>query len=575
MKPNTRWGKVVSAVSVSISIGLAGCGVDGPAPSEVTGIEPGGCLHFTDVTNASGVDFKHHNGRMGTFRYPEIMGGGVALFDADGDGHLDLYLVNGNELASEPSLEIANVLYRNRGDGTFVNVTAAAGLGDTGYGQGVCVADVDNDGDQDLYLTNYGPDRFFVNHGDGVFSDRTGPAGLDNPRWGQSCVFLDMDRDGWLDLYVQNYLEYDLADHQEAHTVIDGERVRDYLTPRVYAGAADQMYRNNGDGTFSDVSDESGIALSGGKGMGAASLDYDCDGSPDVFVANDGAANFMFRNRGDATFEEVGLTAGVATSGTGVMESSMGVDVGDMDGDGRFDLIVPVIRREVFSMYLGLEHGFRDASVERGLARSTSNRTGFSPNLFDGDHDGDLDIFVSCGGVQVNRSMTGGDFADRYGEPDLLLINGGAGDFHDGSGAAGAHFETRRVGRGSAMGDLDNDGDLDLVISNLDDDVVVLRNDLGESCDHESHNWLTIGLAGSRSNRDAIGARVEIQTGGKSQVRLIRGGGSYLSASDRRLHFGLGSSDRVDTVTVLWPSGHRQTIESVAANQYIEIIESP
>lgn len=563
-RPNT--------ILMVFAVSAVACGGSPPMDSQ-RAMEPKTCSQFTDITEDSGVDFLHRNGRDGTFRYPEIMGGGVAIFDADEDGWLDIYLVNGNGLANDLTPSATNALFRNQGDGTFKDVTQTSGVGDPGYGQGCCVADFDHDGDQDLYVTNYGPDRFFINNGNATFIDGTEIAGIDNPAWGQTCAFIDADNDGWLDLYVQNYLTYDLADQQEAHVMVNGVQERDYLTPRVFSGAPDILYHNNRDGTFTDISAMTGIDLSGGKGMGAAAFDFDADGDTDLFVANDGMVNFLLANAGDGTFKDVALATGVASSGTGSTESSMGADVGDVDGDGRLDLVVPVIRREVFTLYLNQGKFFRDASTERGLARATAAKSGFSPNLFDADHDGDLDLFVSCGDVRTNPAPSGNRYTDRYGIPDILLVNDGSGHFNDVSDAAGPHFGRSLIGRGSAHGDLDNDGDLDLVISNLDDAAVVLSNTVGDNCSHDNHNWLIIKLQGTTSNRDAIGARIEVDSGGGVQTRLIRGGGSYLSVSDRRAHFGLGSAKQVESVKVYWPSGQTQTLTNIEANQFLTIIE--
>jgi len=524
---------------------------------------------FTDVTEAAGISFHHCNGLTGNYHYPEIMGGGVALFDYDGDGFLDIYFVNGNHLIGEPSPEIRNVLYRNNGDGTFTDVTDKAGVGDTGFGQGCCVADYDADGDPDLYISNYGVNVLYRNNGDGTFTDVAKEAGVDDPLWGQSSTFLDYDRDGRIDLYVQNYLTYSLDIDYEAFIYVGDEKVPDYPSPANFKGAPDHLYRNNGDGTFTDVTEKAGILKPGGKGMGIACFDMDDDGYVDIFVTNDGMENYLFHNKGDGTFEEVGLAAGVAFDGVGIPESSMGVDVGDFNSDGRLDMIVPCTKKQIYTLYENLGTYFADASMETGLTQGTSDRTGFNANFLDYDNDGDLDLFFTTGGVRANELVPAtASYVERYGYYDVLMANNGKGNFKDVSGWAGSHFHRRLIGRGSATGDLDNDGDIDLVISNLNGPAVVLRNDT------PSGHWITVTLIGKGGNRDALGASVRITAGGRTQRAVVHGGVTYLSQIDRRVHFGLGRAKRIEKLEVTWPDGKKVSFENLAPDRFVTIEEA-
>jgi hypothetical protein len=521
---------------------------------------------FVDRAEAAGIAFRHENGATGKCLYLEIMGGGVGLFDADGDGLLDVYLVNGNKILEKPSPAITNRLYRNAGDFTFSDVTAKAAAAGTGYGQGCCAADYDNDGDEDLYVSNFGPNVLYRNRGDGTFEDVTAAAGVGDPGWGQTCTFLDSDSDGWLDLYVQNYLTWSPENQPEAFILLGSRKLPDYPAPANFRGSPSRLFRNRGDGTFADVSEASGIGRIDGKGMGCAAFDVDDDGRTDLFVTNDGIENFFFHNRGNGVFEEAALSWGLAYDGNGIPEGSMGVDVGDCDGDGRLDIIQPCLKRQSFTLYRNEGSFFSDASSSCGLTEGTSWATGFSANFLDHDNDGDLDLFFSNGGVRTSEAAPpDSSYEERYGITDLLFANDGKGRFVDVSAIAGAHFERRLIGRGSAAGDLDNDGDIDLVISNLAGPAVVLRNET------RGGRWITLTLVPREGNRDALGANVWLEAEGATRRAAVHGGVTYLSQCDRRVHFGLGKAEKVDRITIRWPNGERQVLEDLPANRFLTI----
>ena len=531
---------------------------------------PGASPRFVDVTSQSGVAFRHENGYTGQYNYLEIMGAGMGLFDFDGDGFLDLYFVNGNHIGPQASLEIINRLYRNNGDWTFTDVTQSAGVGHSGYGQGCCVGDYDNDGDSDLFVSNFGTNVLFRNNGDGTMVDVTAQAGLTRPGWGQSCSFLDYDRDGWLDLYVQNYLQLDPTKVVEAYVYEGKYRLRDYPSPLVFPGAPDRLYRNRGDGTFQDVTEEAGLLQPNGRGMGIACADLNDDGHIDIFVANDTMENYLFWNRGDGTFEEAGLVAGVAFNRDSVPEASMGVDVGDYDRDDRLDLIVPCYHHQFFTLLRNMGGFFEDYSAASGLAGVTARATGFNANYLDYDNDSDLDLFFTAGGVRINEAAPpDASYNQRYGIPDLLVANDGQGHFVDVSSSAGPYFSEALIGRGAATGDLDNDGDLDIVICNLADRAVLLRNETA------SGHWITLDLVTADGRRNPIGANVRIQAGGQRQRGFIHGGVTYLSQSDRRVHFGLGDAASLDRVEIQWPDGQRQVVEDLSVDRFLEIKQQP
>ncbi len=532
---------------------------------------------FTDVAMEAGITFRHTAGQDTHYMlYPEIMGAGVALFDYDGDGDLDIYFLNGNYLRGrEPDPKITNVLYRNDtepgGRLRFTDVTEEAGVADSGYGQGAEAADFDNDGDQDLYVTNFGVNVYFRNEGNGKF---TRTSLLAHEGWGQCCSAVDYDNDGDLDIYLVNYLTYDPKGEPLGLAMVAGKVINDYRGPQVFKGSPNVMYRNDGDGIFTDVTERVGLYAPEGKGMGLGVADFDNDGDADIFVANDFMENYLFENHG-GKFYERGVAAGVAVSADGNVESSMGVDVADVDNDGLLDIMVPCRCFEIHTLYHNEWPVFTDAPAQCGLDKATKGYTGFSPSFLDYDNDADMDLFISTGRVitleeaVLNGYATPWQFKERYAQVDLLLENDGRGFFRRVPPAkAGLHFLRPTVSRGTAVGDLDNDGDLDIVVNVCEGPAVVLRNNT------KGGNWLTLKLIGTKSNLDAIGARVIARVAGKVQYHYLRGGGSYLSVSDRRIHLGLSSATKVDSIEIIWPSGIKQVLKNVRlVNRFLMIHE--
>ena len=521
---------------------------------------------FTDVTETAGIQFRHNNGKTEHKHIIETMGSGVVFFDYDTDGDADLYFVNGGpvpEATQDPThVKLENVLYRNEGDGHFIDVTETAGVGDTGYGMAASAGDIDNDGDADLYVANFGNDTLYRNNGDGTFTNITEAAGIDNSRWGIAAIYLDFDADGDLDIFVVNYLVYALSMPVTTYKGIVG-----YGHPRSYEGTPDVLYRNNGDGTFTNIAETAGVTNpSEGRGMAAIACDYNNDGFPDIYVANDTNRNFMYHNNGDGTFTDESLFIGVGYDEKGVAEGSMGVDAGDYNGDGWFDLIVA--NSEKATLYKN-EEGlfFIDATADSGLEQPTLPFVGFSPLFLDYDNDGHLDMFCANGHPQdVIDILTD---HETYAQRDQLFRNNGDGSYTDVSETAGSYFTAPLVGRAAAMADYDNDGDTDIVIMNSNQRAVLLRNDSGNL-----KNWVGIKLVGRRSNRDGIGAKVRLVTGDVTQIREVKSGSSYASGSDMRLLFGLGESRHVEKITIVWQSGTTQELEDVSINQYLTIVES-
>ena len=535
---------------------------------------------FTDVTETAGIDFRHIHGGGGENPkryYIETMGSGVAFFDYDRDGFLDIYAVNGQFLTDSATDSVGNALYRNERDGSFVDVTEQAGVGDRGYGMGVAAGDYDNDGYSDLYVTNYGPNVLYRNKGDGSFSDVTEQAGVGDRLWGVGCAFLDYDNDGDLDLYVANYLIYKMADADRILKPylarnVDAPTLMGYPHPDNFEGAPDLLYRNAGDGTFADVTRESGIYNPDGKGMGMACSDYDDDGDTDIFVANDLTENFLYRNAGDGTFTEEGLIAGVAYDRDGRTQSGMGADFGDYDNDGDFDLFMTDYQAETNPLYHNEGGGFFvDRAFAVGLAIPSLPYVSWGNLFFDFDSDGYRDLFVANGHVLDNAELF--DSSSSYHQPNQLFRNAGpntSGRWHfsDVSSQAGPALQMASPSRGVACGDYDNDGDSDLFVLNSNLPATLLRND-----SLHSNHCLMVRTLGVESNRDGIGARVRVVAGDLVQIAEVRSGSSYLSQNDLRLSFGLGSRKRLERIEVLWPSGAMDVVVDQPANRLITIEE--
>ena len=514
-------------------------------------------VSFVDVSEKAGLVFTHFNGARGDYLYPETMGSGAAFFDFDADGNLDLYLLNGAELAGDSADPApVNHLFRNLGDGTFADVSRGSGVADASYGTGCAAGDADGDGDSDLFITAVGPNRLFRNAGDGRFSDATAAWHVGDPRWGTSCGFLDFDRDGDLDLFVVNYVKWSTDGDVDCRR----GKLRAYCTPEYYEPERDILYRNDGD-RYVDVTETLGVNRAG-PGLGVGFADVELDGDTDIFVANDGRANFLYRNDDGAGFAEVGLQAGVRFNGHGVPEASMGVDFGDFDGDADSDLFVTNFALETNTLYRNIGAGrFVDATSGVGLAEPTFVPLGFGTRFVDFDNDTDLDLVVANGHVIDNIALV--DPNQVYEQTDQLLRNG-TGLFSDVSTASGVGFATPGAGRGLAVADYDNDGDLDFLVTTVGGEPRLLRNDGGNSL-----NWLKIELI-DREHGATHGTRVSVLAGGTIQVRELQSGASYLSAHDPRLHFGLGRSASAD-VEIVWPDGVRQQLAGVSSNQILRV----
>jgi enediyne biosynthesis protein E4 len=520
---------------------------------------------FRDVAHAAGLDFIHINGASDERFFPEIMGSGGLFLDFDNDGWLDIFLIDGGSFADESVARRAgHRLYRNRGKGIFADVTAATGIRRRDYGMGACAGDFDNDGLIDLYITNVGPNVLYRNAGNGRFTEIPRAGGADAAMWSTSCAFVDVDRDGDLDLFVTNYVDWRRTNNQFCG-ISGPPPIRDYCHPLIYQPLTSLLYRNTGRRTFEDVSTHSGVARYRGNGLGVAVTDIDEDGWPDIFVANDNMPNFLFHNQRNGTFTEIAGLAGVSVASDGKARAGMGAAFADFAGNGRPGLIVTNLESEMHSLFVNLGNRlFSDVTVHSGVGPATRPYVGFGVAFLDYDNDTQLDIAIANGNVMANAGLMRA--GAKYAQRNLLLRNAGR-RFVNMKSEAGPGFAPEMVSRALAAGDIDNDGDLDLLITNNGAAANLLLNDGG------SGNALLVRVIGTKSNADGIGATLTLTTGERRQRRDVQSGSSYLSQNDFRVHFGLGEADRADRLEVRWSSGLTDVIENLTANHVVTVRE--
>jgi hypothetical protein len=529
------------------------------------GVRAHGEINLTDVTKETGITFVHTDGGCGNRYIMETVTAGLALFDYDNDGLIDIYFLNGAPLKGTKCNTVPkNALYHNEGNWKFTDVTEKAGVGDTGYGLGVAVGDYDNDGDQDIYLNNYGLNVLYRNNGDGTFTDVTKQAGVeDSPHVGAGACFLDMDKDGDLDLFVSHYLEFSY----DKHVTTTEQGIPVYANPRFYPAVPNVLYRNNGNGTFTNVSKESGIGQHAGYGMGIVCADYDNDGDTDIFVANDVMANFLFKNDGTGKFDQVGLETGFAYDGNGDEQGSMGVDAGDYDNDGWLDFYVTSYQHQLATLYKNLQGGaFEDVTLTTGTGAGTLQHVTWGNSFVDFDNDGDRDIFVACGHLQDNVELY--DDSTSYYAQNILLMNTGTGKFVDVSKTSGDGMKVKLSSRGAGFDDLDNDGDVDVVVLNSRREPTILRND-----SPSKGHWLQVRLKGVKTNRDGVGAQVIVTANDLTLVDEVHSGRGYQSHYGMRLHFGLGNRNHIDRIEVRWIGGGVDVFENIAADRLVTLTE--
>jgi hypothetical protein len=522
-------------------------------------------IRFTDVRAQTGITFEHRDGSSGQYYIMETVSAGLALFDYDDDGDVDIYFLNGAALQGTtydpPPI---NRLYRNDGNWKFTDVTEESGTGDRGFGLGVAVGDYNRDGHLDLYLNNYGPNVLYRNNGDGTFSDVAEEAKVtDGDHVGGGAAFLDIDEDGDLDLYSAHYVDFSYT--KNVVDMIRGNRA--YMPPTAYPYSPDSLYRNNGDGTFTDVSESSGIAAHAGTGMGMVCADYDNDGDTDIFVANDLVGNFLFANDGTGRFEEVGLQSGVAYDFFGKAHGSMGVDCADYDNDGLLDFYVTSYAKESATLYRNLGNGlFEDVTSASGAGAGTYINPTWGTGFADFDHDGDRDLFVAVGHTQPNIAKSADGMS--YWARNEVLMNTGDGKFVNVTDQCGDGLKVELSSRGAGFDDLDNDGDIDAVVLNSRREATILRNDT-----QTENHWIQIRLKGVTSAPDGVGARVKVTRGDRVQIDEVHSGRGYQGHHGLRLHFGLGSDQKVDRIEVDWIGGAKDVLRNVAADQLITITE--
>ena len=572
MKRSLRSAKIWIALAALVAgAAVALVAVFRPSPPPGPPAPPPGPIHLRDVTAETGIRFVHTDGSSGRRYIMEAMSAGLATFDYDGDGLIDIYFLNGAPLPGaevDPANPPRNRLYRNNGDWTFTDVTEEAGVGDCGFGLGVAIADYNNNGLPDIYVNNYGGNVLYRNNGDGTFTDVTEEAGVGNgEKVGAGAAFLDIDSDGTLDLYVANYLVFEESMHVQRS--IDG--IPSYPSPRDFPPVPDTLFRNNGDGTFTDISYESGVGLHAGTGMGIVCADYDDSGHTDVFVCNDVGANFFFRNDGTGNFEEVGLLVGIAYNLYGDENASMGVDCADYNNNGLLDFFMTSYQGELPVLYRNLGNGMmEDATLRTDAGTATLPHVNWGTGLIDFDNDGDRDLFIANGHTEDNAELRDPSTAWRTRNSLLrnTLMETGEARFVDISHQAGDGLLPVRASRGAAFDDLDNDGRVDAVILNIRDEPTVLRNESAND-----NRWLQVELRGTRANRDGVGSRVTVAAGDLVQIAEVHSGRGYQGHFGSRLHFGLGAHDRADRIEVRWMGGEVEVWEDVAADQRIVITE--
>jgi len=548
-----RFSLCVLCVSLVVSVGTT-----------ATETQSSESPRFTEISSQAGIKFKHVYSPEKKY-IAESMSGGVALFDYDNDGYLDVYFVNSLTIdLARSHQKTRSALYRNNGNNTFTDVTDKAGVGNIGFGMGVAAGDYNNDGFEDFYVTCLGPDFLFKNNGNGTFTDVTQKAGVSDPRWSTGATFVDYDNDGRLDLFVSNYVGFDINRLPEfgvgRNCVFKGVPVQ--CGPRGLPGAGDSLYRNNGDGTFSDVSKKAGVSDPNGYyGLGVTCSDFDEDGFVDIFVANDSTPNFLYHNNGDGTFKDIAFISGTAVNESGSEQGCMGITLGDYDHDGQLDLFITNFDDEYNILYRNNgRNSFADVSFSAKVAQVSLPYVGWGTKFFDYDNDGWVDLFVVNGHVYPQRG--------QYRQRQLLHHNNRDGTFSEVASTMGSVLMEERVGRGAAFGDIDNDGDVDVVVNDLDGSPQLLRNDGGNT-----NNSVLIKTIGVKSSRDGIGARVKVVSGDLTLIDEVRSGSSYLSQNDLRLHFGLEKRTKIDRVEVRWPSGAIDRVTNLQANKILTIKE--
>jgi hypothetical protein len=551
-------GLLLSLIGVT-----AGCGGNGPMTAVTAPVAP---PWFTDVTQEVGLNFVHNAGPTGSFFMPQIMGSGAAVFDYDNDGRLDIYLLQN----AGPDTKVTNRLYHQEQDGHFKDVTAGSGLDISGYCMGVAIGDVNNDGFPDVLVTEYRGVRLFLNNGNGTFTEVTKEAGLDNPLWGASAAFFDYDRDGWLDLVIVNYLDYD-----PSITCTNTAGRRDFCHPSVFKGTVTKLFHNRGlqsKGTppcplFEDVTVKSGLGTLTGPGLGVICADFDGDGWPDIFVANDSHANHLWINQHDGTFKEEAVGRGVAVNRMSKTEANMGVAYGDVDGDLMMDLFVTHLTDETNTLWRQNRRGFfQDQTVSMGLSKGSWRGTGFGTVLADFNHDGALDLAIANGRVVQPMGNPKTDFWSNYAERNQIFANDGKGSFTDISPDNVSFCGTSGVSRALVCADLNNDGAMDLLVTTIAGPARIYRN-----IAPKNGHWLMARAVDPKLNRDAYGAEITVRAGGRRWVRLAHPTQSYLGSNDPRVHFGLGPNSQVDEILVLWPDGSHEVFPGPKADQLVTL----